>query len=172
MVSETCCNVVAGVQLCELTISLTHGNPSPSPWNFVFAVHVAHPSLRPGSQLNLCRELFQLVAKGGGLGFAGLSLSFRRRGARLNTSYSHTKGGCDVHTNEPIIGGFVTQFRLSLIWQTNPLCARVCAFKCAYMHISNIHACVLKSLESGDSTQPPLFFLNSPSLLPPIPPSA
>lgn len=64
----------------------------------------------------------------GGAGFSRpVSLSLRSREARFNTSYSNTKRGCDVHTNEPIIGGFVTQFLLSLIWQTNSLCAHVCA---------------------------------------------
>lgn len=53
--------------------------------------------------------------------------SLRSTGARLNTSYFNTKEGCDVHTNEPIIGGFITQFLLSLIWQTNPLCSHHCS---------------------------------------------
>lgn len=53
------------------------------------------------------------------MGWPGLckpvTLSLKSRGARLNTSYSDTKRGCDVHTNEPIIGGFVTHFLFSLI---------------------------------------------------------
>lgn len=53
--------------------------------------------------------------------------SLRSTGARLNTSYFNTKEGCDVHTNEPIIGGFITQFLLSLIWQTYPLCFHHCS---------------------------------------------
>lgn len=53
---------------------------------------------------------------GGAAGFCrAVILSLRSGAARLNTSYSNTKRGCDVHTNEPIIGGFITQFLLSLI---------------------------------------------------------
>lgn len=48
-----------------------------------------------------------VVGDGGHLGLKGtVTLSLSRRGARLNTSYSTTKTGCGVHTNEPIIGGF------------------------------------------------------------------
>lgn len=65
--------------------------------------------------------------KGGVAGFCRVvALSLRGRGARLNTSYFNTKRGCDVHTNEPIIEGFITQFLLGLIWQTSPLCSHVC----------------------------------------------
>ena len=53
--------------------------------------------------------------------------SLRSAGARLNTSYSNTKEGCDVHTNEPIIAGFITQFLLRLIWQTYLLCSHHCS---------------------------------------------
>lgn len=60
--------------------------------------------------------------------FVGGALSGPHWGAeeRLLTSYSCTKSGCDVHTNELIIAAFVTQFPLSLIWQTNAsVCPRV-----------------------------------------------
>lgn len=36
------------------------------------------------------------------------------------------------------------------------------ALKCVYVHISHIHAHVLKSLVNRDSTQPPVFLLTSP----------
>lgn len=65
--------------------------------------------------------------------------SLRSAGARLNTSYFNTKEGCDVHTNEAIIGGFITQFLLSLIWQTYPLCSHHC---CGFQVCASLRVCV------------------------------
>lgn len=101
--------------------------------------HVCCPShsKRATTHTNAERDLSGSSVEGsfksfkGGLSFCRVvTLSLRSRGARLNTSYSDTKRGCDVHTNEPIIGGFVTQFLLSLISRTNTLCARVCVCTC------------------------------------------
>lgn len=111
-----------GVQLFNWTISLALANPF-SPWRFIHAVSVAHHALRELLPMLMRAGLFaerrsRAHSRGLWRGAGAcrvVTLSLRSRGARLNTSYSNTKGGCDVHTNEPIIGGFVTQFLLSLI---------------------------------------------------------
>lgn len=124
---------VAGVQLFNWTITLALASP------FLAVVfcpcHVCCPShseravTHTNAEQGFSRATVESSFKGfkGGAGFSrAVTLSLRSRGARLNTSYSNTKRGCDVHTNEPIIGGFVTQFLLSLIWPTNPQCAHAC----------------------------------------------
>lgn len=59
-----------------------------------------------------------------------VTLSLWSREARLNTSYSNTKSGCDVHTNELIIVAFITGFLLSFILQKKlPVCG-IPAFMC------------------------------------------
>lgn len=108
----------AGVLLLDWTISIALAKLF-SLWRFV-----AHPTLSEPLPMLMqsrilvktSRELIQGVLRGGG-GCRVVTLSLRSKVARLNTSYSNTKSGCDVHTNEPIIGGFVTQFLHSFIWR-------------------------------------------------------